>query len=252
MFETMSVPNRIMHAREKTARVIDHLMYLLELHENNAIIVYSDTLSSQIPRSYAANAFNVFQRGLHQFEIVRLCALWDRADLTRESIPTVIELVDSPEVIESLAQETASHWISDSPGHLINPSDDPQLTALEVEAIKHEAFGQAQAQRARNALPIAIANGREILTSPSLASVRNLRDKHLAHSLSETWLERKIGDVAPMKYGDERILLNASLPIMEAFHLWVNGTSFSFEESRQIDRSHAEALWKGCKFEVLR
>ena len=26
------------------------------------------------------DAFNVFQRGLHQFEIVRLCALWDKPD----------------------------------------------------------------------------------------------------------------------------------------------------------------------------
>jgi hypothetical protein len=43
-------------------------------------VLYSDTLSSQIPTSFAANAFNVFQRGMHQFEIVRLCALWDSWD----------------------------------------------------------------------------------------------------------------------------------------------------------------------------
>jgi bifunctional non-homologous end joining protein LigD len=37
-------------------------------------------LSSQIPQSFAANAFNVFQRSMHQFEIVRLCVLWDSAE----------------------------------------------------------------------------------------------------------------------------------------------------------------------------
>jgi AbiU2 len=109
MFEKMTVPDRLKAAKEKTERVVDHLLYLLELHENNAIIVYSSTLSSQIPTSHAANAFNVFQRGLHQFEIVRLCALWDRAGDERENIPSIIELIDHLDVIEALAQETEWH-----------------------------------------------------------------------------------------------------------------------------------------------
>jgi hypothetical protein len=71
MFENLSVAERMRIAKERTQRVVDHLLYLLELHENNAIILYSTT-SSQIPASFAANAFNVFQRGMHQFEIVRL------------------------------------------------------------------------------------------------------------------------------------------------------------------------------------
>jgi hypothetical protein len=40
-----------------------HLLYLLELRENNALIVYSPLLSSQIPASYAANAFHLFAHG---------------------------------------------------------------------------------------------------------------------------------------------------------------------------------------------
>ena len=85
MFKKMLIPERVEAAKEKTRRVVDHLSYLLELHENNAIVLYSSTLTSQIPESFAANASNVFQRGMHQFEIVRLCALWDRAELTREN-----------------------------------------------------------------------------------------------------------------------------------------------------------------------
>jgi hypothetical protein len=36
----------------------------LELHENNAIVLYSTTLSRQIPTSFAANAFRVFQTAM--------------------------------------------------------------------------------------------------------------------------------------------------------------------------------------------
>jgi hypothetical protein len=76
----LTLPERIQAAKAKTASVVDHLLYLVELHENNALILYSPLLSSQIPTSHAANAFNVFQRGLHQIELVRLCALWDSID----------------------------------------------------------------------------------------------------------------------------------------------------------------------------
>jgi hypothetical protein len=253
LFDNLSTADRARTAKEKTERVVDHLLYLLELHENNAIIMYSSILSSQIPTSRAANAFNVFQRGLHQFEIVRLCALWDRAELARENIPTIIELIDHPEVIEALAQEALGPWIGPVGGIISNPAEDPDLRALEEEALQriNENFGREQAQRASDELRRAIIDARGISSSPKLAGIMNLRDKHLAHSLSETYRERKTGLVEPMKYGDERELLSASVPIVEALFCWVNGKSFSFEDSREIDRRNATALWTRCTFKVV-
>jgi len=49
MFETWEAQKRITEARRLTARVVDHLQYLLDIHENNAIVLYSDALSKQIP-----------------------------------------------------------------------------------------------------------------------------------------------------------------------------------------------------------
>src|SRR5258708_27227306 len=146
----LSIAERLAAAKAKTERVVDHLLYVLELHENNEIIVYSPTLRSQIPTSFAANAFIIFRHGLHQFEIVRLCALWDSAEMDKENIPTIIELIDHPEIIEALAQETGAHWKGQE-AHILNPSDDPELSALEVDALRrsNDEFGEQQAQRAR-------------------------------------------------------------------------------------------------------
>ena len=218
-FEKMSMADRITAAKKKTARVVDHLLYLLELHENNSIIVYSDILSSQIPTSFAANAFNIFQLGLHQFEIVRLCALWDRAESGKENIPTVIELIDDSAVIEALAREAASHWNTNYP-RLINPSDDPTEQAFEREALprSNEEFGRQQADKVRVNLPKTIDDARSIIASPILEVVMNLRDKHLAHSLSQTRREQRAGPVDPMKYGDEKKILEETFPIVEALY----------------------------------
>src|SRR3954469_25201541 len=107
MFEKQLDKQRIELAKTKMKEVIDH--FIIAVHENNAIVVYSDKLSSQIPRSYAANAFNIFREGMHQIEIVRLCALWEKAnenDLAKKSIPTVVELIATDAIVDALAEET--------------------------------------------------------------------------------------------------------------------------------------------------
>jgi AbiU2 len=232
----LSLSERIEAAKAKTASVVDHLLYLVELHENNALVVYSPLLSSQIPTSHAANAFNVFQRGLHQIEVVRLCALWDSIDLAKENVPTIIELIVRPDVVEALAKETASHW-------------DGQTSDADLERIDKE-YGEQQAQKARTSLRRAIDDAHEIMGSARLQSIMNLRDKHLAHSLSQTRREQKVGPIAPMKYGDERVILDGTLPIVQELYCWINGCSFSFDDSREIDRRNAKALWEGCKFSI--
>jgi hypothetical protein len=234
MFEHLTTAKRIQAAKAKTDQVVDHLLYLLALHENNAIITYSGALSSQIKLAHAAEAFKVLRTGLYNFEIVRLCALWDSAKddkkkiPTEESIPTIIELIDLPEAIEEFAKKIQRQWP--------DPDDDK--------------FAHEQAQRAQVELRKTIADVRKISKSSMLRSTMNVRHKHLAHSLTKTKLEKK--RVAPMKYGNERKLLSKSLLIAEALHRWINGTGFSFANSQKIARNNAEALWKRCTFDVER
>jgi HEPN superfamily AbiU2-like protein len=251
--DDLSNAERIAHAEAKMEKVLDHFLYFLELHENNAIIVYSNTLSSQIPHSFAANAFNVFQRGMHQFEIVRLCALWDGVDIEKENIPTVIELIDDEAIIDSLAEETRQHWANHGVVDM-NASDDPETRALVEKSLKqiNVDFGNQQATKAKTQLLGAIDAARKILESAQLATVMNLRHKHLAHSLASTRLEVRQGPVDPMKYGDETAILEASIPIIEHLFCWVAGKGFAIEDSRKIDRKNAQALWHGCTFKVLR
>src|SRR5713226_5345213 len=76
VIRSLKKDERIALSKEKMARVLDHFLYVVELRANNAFVVRSDVLTSQIPQSLAANAFNVFQLSMHQIEIVRPCALW--------------------------------------------------------------------------------------------------------------------------------------------------------------------------------
>ena len=96
-----------------------------------------------------------------------------------------------------------------------------------------------------------IGEVKAIRKSSQLASLMNLRDKHLAHSLTETRREKN-GPVEPAKFVDQTELLTRSIPIVQRLYNWVNGTSFEFSDLQQINQKNAEALWKGCKINVLR
>ena len=153
---------------------------------------------------------------------MRLCALWDSIELEKENVPTIIELINQPEVVEALAQETASHWEGVG-GVILNPSDDPELQALETAAFQrsNKEFGAQQAQEARASLCTAIDNARAIMASSRLQGIMNLRDKHLAHSLTETRRE-KAGPIAPMNKGTSA---QSSMTPCQSLgvYCWVNG-----------------------------
>ena len=118
---------------------------------------------------------------MHQFEIVRLCALWDSADPAKENIPTIIELIDHPAIIEVLADETRSHHANEAMT-LLNPSVEPTLNAAERDAVRQSelAFGNEQADKARSELRRAIDQAREALaTTASGCKHTNRRREHL-------------------------------------------------------------------------
>jgi hypothetical protein len=223
-YESWDTQKRIAEAKRLTERVVDHTQYLLDIHENNAIVLYSGTLSKQIPKSYAANAFNVFREAMHQIEVIRVCALWDQPSIDRESILTVIELIDDPKVLDALADQARA-------------GDSGEL-------------GKKRAERAVAALKSAIQKAKEIRKSQQLKSIRNLRDKHIAHYLTQTREETKSGPVTQMRHGDEAPVLDATVSIVEALNSWVNDVSLPLKESQAIDRRCAEALWQACTFKI--
>ena len=250
--DILSTADRIESARAKTRQAVTHLLEILALHENNAIIVYSNKLAKQIPQSLGANAFNTFQQSMHRYEIVRICALWDSADPAKENISTIIQLIKSDAVIKRLGLEMERFW-GGFDGSILNPSADPELAQIERLAFKasEQAFGKKQGAKVRQKLRGAISLFDKTHRSPKVLALHNLRDKRLAHLLSHTRRE-KHGPIDAVKYGDESKLLDVSVRVVEALYLGVCGTSFNFGDSRRIDRKYAKALWGACTFKGVK
>jgi hypothetical protein len=146
-----------------------------------------------------------------------------------------------------LTENARAHYIS-----LPEPIGSQKIDDATLELLK-EANRKRGAEHAANAaqgLRSAIALARKIKGSEGLKSIKNLRDKHIAHYLTQSNAERSGDTIAPMKVGDEKPILEGSLAIIQLLYSWVNGVSISFDESRKIDKKCAEELWNGCKFEI--
>jgi hypothetical protein len=221
--DKMPSKKRVDLAKSRTECIVDHARDLLQIHETNAIVVYSDALSGQIRRSFAAIAFKQFQRNMHWLEIIRMCALWDSSDRDKENVPTVVDLVDDAAVQDLIVEETRSRWPNE-------PS-----------------WADKQANACWASLADAISRAKEVTDSPRQIAVMNMRHKHLAHSLTETDFERK-GLASPMKYGDERWLLEETIAIIHQLNLAINGADFAWDLARQDAREHASDLWHNCSF----
>lgn len=205
----------------------------------------------QIPRSYAANAFNALREAMQQIEIVRLIALWDQPHVDHQTILSVVELVDDDKVISALADTARAMYGSGPEPTDPNLSAEERETAVRMVKEYNAKRGAEHATKAAVELREAIAEARAVKSSPQLKSVRNLRNKHVAHYLTQSNAEQNGEIIAPMKVGDEKPVLEASLRIIQLLYCWVNGVGLSFEQSQKIDKKCAEELWNGCKFDIV-
>ncbi|WP_299044081.1 hypothetical protein [uncultured Tateyamaria sp.] len=223
---------------------------MIDLHEANKIIVFSDKLAKQVPKSYAASAFAVFQNAMYTSEVIKCIALWDRADDNVISIPTVVELIDDTGVLSALVDETRSAYMALKPRSL-NPSNDPGIQkAIDEATIRTQnKIAEDQANKAHAGLAGALKESREIIDREQTNSIKNLRD-HLAHHLTHT--RREQSSIVPkMKYGDEKHLLKVSIQVVQDLYCWVNGASFDIGgDCVDYAKVCAEELWGNCKFSI--
>lgn len=245
-FNSLSPSERLALAKARADKLVYHLVPLFLMHESNAVVIYSQKLSEQIPRSYAAHAFNQFQRSMHLFELVRLCAMWDGPGDNRESIPTIIALFNEPELIEQLVADAHAFHVNEMPPDTVDAESASKWCKGD-----RKAFADVVAATIREKLSFAVSKAEEILATPQLKALTDFRHTYIAHNLD---ILEPSGDaessVEKLKYGTETIILDATVAVADALHHGLNRTGFDWQNSRDMARRNAQALWDHCRFEI--
>lgn len=247
-----TLDKKIIRAEELIDKILFHSQTLLRIHYSNRKLLYSDIISSQIPKSFAAHTFNLLQITQYRFEVMRLSALWDSPSKHRESIPTLLELLKDNDVKDELQRRYAEQWERMSDSIL---STNEEINSSELEAIKQSIneskrkFGLSEAIKARRRLELAINAANSLLISDKLKAIIDFRHTKLAHNLdlSASTVDQEL----KTKYGDERYVLDRTLNIVSCLNLAIRGASFEWRSARKIAERYAKAFWDGAKFDVI-
>lgn len=215
---SLSAVDRVARATVVVEQLVDNVRELIALSEANRYIIYRPTLASQIPTSYAANAFNLFQWSALNYEILRACSVWDSCARDRVSIPTLVELVNCSTCLE----------------------------VIEENLRRAEGSKKASEILARLRRTISIAE--QVQRATFKTALFNFRNSALAHTLHLT--SQSPPSKLP-KYGYERRLLRASIAIVWNMNSAIRGSDFMFDMAIEQSQRNAKALWEGCTFNVL-
>lgn len=243
-FENWSSKDRFETAKQRVSQLIDNLLQLLHIHETNRIIVFSDRLSSQIPTSHAASAFNIFTDSLYRHEVIRLATFWDKAARDRISIPTIRALVDHPSVEELLGED--AYRSAADPGHWMGDGIDETIRDI----LERSAIERAARERAKCRIDLAalIDEIQAFADSPKLGGLQAYRNAHFAHSLVPD--EHQTAAMAVTRYGHEKEVFDETVKMVLKLHQTINLTHFTFDRSREMARLAAKELWENCTFQI--
>jgi AbiU2 len=241
---------RIERARALAGKLVDHTRGLLAAAENNAVVLYSDALSCQIPRSFAANAFNELQRSMHFYFLVRLSAIWDKASPDRESLPSLLALIDKPSVRERIADDTYRYHSTIGEPRISRPSTDPVEQRIITEhwerySVRRAAEEKAKVERWINFSVRIVPRVEQSFVAKSL---RPFRDSYIAHNLDAS--VASMGDPIRLHFGDEAKLLRLTIRVVDRFHLALNGAGFAWGMAQEQANRNAAELWSSCRFDL--
>lgn len=241
---------RVERAKMVTDKLVDHVLGLIAMAENNAQVLYSDGLSRQIPKSFAAHAFNELQQCMHHYFMVRLCAIWDSASNDRESIPSVMALIGKESVRERFVQAAYDYHSTMAEPRSLTPTNDPVERQLLADhwatyRVKRAEEESIRVKRWINFVTKAVPT---IQSSCVDNGLRAFRDGYLAHNLASSAVNK--GMPIKIKYGDEAKLFRLTIRIVDRLHLSLNRTGFAWDTAQKNARRNAYELWSSCGFDI--
>ncbi|MFM8607825.1 MAG: hypothetical protein ACKOBC_07675 [Hyphomicrobiales bacterium] len=249
--DKLPIDIRVEKAKKIANKLVQLIVNIINIHESNRLLIYSDQITKQIPPSHAAHTFKLLQQSEFRMEVLSLYALWDKPSGDRFSIPTLISLVDNTGVIDALNNEQKEFWMAPPINGWGLEIDDPLARENIVDQINtnQEAFANRQIQKMDRRRRKAIELVSKSSDCTKIKTIRDFRDRYIAHALD--FDDSDDSQSPSLKYGDETWLLEKTIKIVDWLYLAVCGTSFSWDQSRKIAKDRAEKFWSGVKIDVL-
>lgn len=226
----------------------------IHLNEMCERIIFTDSLSRQIPHSYAGHAYSLLQRTLVKQLTLNLCSLWDqfgkKQSEDRNSFPAIVILLDQ-EVIALAKERSYNHWYSGVEPDLGFGYE--HLTTEQIISEKErlsQELAENQSQYIEPCLHKVMHRMPMFLESTLIKTTRDFRNYRLAHHLEVKKSKKKVDIDPTLNWGAPRKLLLLSLWCCHNLSLGLLGHDQNFKSSFEVAKIYSDDLWDNCTFNI--
>lgn len=225
-----NVNDRIKFAQEKLDRIIDRVLSGLVMRESNRELL-KGKLSGQIPLSRAASCYKALIESQLKYETLLLSTLWDSSSENRNSIPSVLELVDDAGVKVQLRKNAEEQYlVADPNGNLTD-------------------YYNSRRQEEAAAFDTRIGDASNIATAIQLRTefhnLRNFRNFEIAHSL-----EAATPVVDRSKIPLAEPFWDQTIECVKCLNGAIRLSDFDFDGSKAMHSLSAVEFWQGLDFKI--
>jgi AbiU2 len=225
-----TVEERIRSAQEKLDRIVERVLSGLVLRESNRQLL-KGKLSRQIPLSRAANCYNALIESQLKYETLLLSSLWDKGSKDRNSIPSVLELVDDTAVRRQLRKNAEEQY----------PATDPAGTLTNYYTTRRKEEVANFDKRIDKAFGLSSS----VHAIPEFNNLRNFRDFEIAHSIT---VSSPAVDLTKIPLAEP--FWDQTIECLDNLNSTVRLSGFDFEGSKNMHLRSAEEFWGNLKFRL--
>jgi AbiU2 len=221
----LTVADRILSAERKINALIDRACVALKTHSSNNHTTFPTKTARP---SAAATMFNHLQVALMKFEALELRSLWDRNSEERNSIPTVMYLVNNKDVKAELKRRAENQY----------PEKNPEGTLAAYYKTRRAEEIQKFDERFQRVLNLCT----ELYANPNFDRLRDFRDFEIAHSITKA---NSLLD--PTKIYLAGPFWERTIETIDCLNGIVRLSSFDFEGSKKFAERLARAWWENLE-----
>jgi hypothetical protein len=187
---------------------------------------------------------------MHFYFLVRLSAIWDKPSSDRESIPSVLALIEKQSVKDRFVDATYEYHATMAEPRRLTPTTEPVEQSMLADhwAAFRKRRAEEESEKVKRWITFVTRIVPRAEHSFVATSLRPFRDGYLAHNLEAAAVNK--GNPIKIKYGDEAKLLRLTIRIIDRLHLSLNGTGFAWDMAREQAIRNASELWSSCKFDI--
>jgi AbiU2 len=214
--ENLNKQERIDSAKSKVEKLVNRLRLASATRASNRIMQFP---KGRTGSSKAAVCYNILMENQFKYESLVLASLWDKAIIDRNSIPTIIRLVNDRKILKTLRQDAEMQYTPE-----------------------YAEFRQDEIEKFNTRWTTAVEISKRLPDDPKFKELLDYRNHEIAHSLT---IEQIVVDPNVIRLAGP--FWEDTISCVSSLYSAITLKDFDFEGSKKLHESYAVDFWQNLR-----